>query len=158
MTTILLTAILSVLGTLAIQQIQQRRVRTSSEKRLRAYLRSAGLYIKTTRASRDYLLADDLLFPFRRLLVALEDPSLLGDLSDELASELAGLQSTVESYLAVVARPNAATQNLEGRVRTMESSVERALKLLGDSNYMPIAERVARETIAELDASDSGVD
>jgi hypothetical protein len=153
---ILLTAVLSVLGTLAIQQFQERRLRRSSEKRIRAYLRIARLYIKTMRAADGFLVADDLLFPFRRLATMLEDPQLLADISPELANVLAGLHATIESYLAVVASPNAATRNLEGRVRTMESSVEQALELLGDSRYMHLADKLAREKIGEIDALERG--
>lgn len=154
--TIILTAILSVLATLAIQWFERRRLRASAGNRIRAQLRVAATYVKVMRAAKDFLLADDLLFPFRQVVIMLEDTSLLADQSAELANELAGLQVTAESYLAVVARPDAATQNLEGRVRTMESYIDRSLELLGDSKFARIAEAAAHKQIAifkELDSS-----
>jgi hypothetical protein len=112
------------------------------------------MYVKVMRAANDFLLADDLLFPFRQVVRILEDTSLLADQSAELANELAGLQVTAESYLAVVARSDAAAQNLEGRARTMESYIDRSLELLGDSKFARIAETAAHKQIAifkELD-------
>jgi hypothetical protein len=58
---------------------------------------------------------------------------VMADIPDSLMYGLLSLQFTVESYLEVVEKKD---DYLEGRVRTMESLINRTLREMGDQTFL----------------------
>jgi hypothetical protein len=127
------TIVLTVLGTLIVQQVPVVRSWFSSKKRVKASLRTMAMVVTTMRALDENVVSSDMLSPFRRFVLLSEDATVMADIPDSLMYGLLSLQFTVESYLEVVEKKD---DYLEGRVRTMESLINRTLREMGDQTFL----------------------